>query len=89
VIRVVAPKGDPLNGYGDRKNSPGFVAGGRIETGKDGYTVKKLIALLLVAVFVSTGIVGCGGTETKATPKTGTGTGTGGGTGGGTTPPGK
>jgi hypothetical protein len=28
--------------------------------------VKKLIALLLVAVFVSTGIVGCGG-DTKPT----------------------
>jgi hypothetical protein len=39
--------------------------------------VKKLIALLLVAVFVSTGIVGCGG-ETKTTTKTST---PGGGTG--------
>jgi hypothetical protein len=47
--------------------------------------VKKLIALLLVAVFVSTGIVGCGSGETKTTTKSST---TPGGTGGGTTPPG-
>jgi hypothetical protein len=36
---------------------------------KDGYTVKKLIALLLVAVFVSVGVVGCGGGDTKPTSK--------------------
>jgi len=55
--------------------------------------VKKLIALLLVAVFVSTSIVGCGSGETKTTTKTGGATpGAGGGAtpgGGGTTPPGK
>jgi hypothetical protein len=50
-------------------------------SGKDGITVKKLIALLLVAVFVSTGIVGCGGGETKSTTKTST-PGTGGAGGG-------
>ncbi len=53
--------------------------------------MKKLIALLLVAVFVSTGLVGCGSGETKATTKTTTtpGAGGAGGAGGGSTPPGK
>ena len=56
---VAPPKGDPLN------RSRGSVQALE-HSGKDGYTVKKLIALLLVAVFVSTSIVGCGG-ETKST----------------------
>jgi hypothetical protein len=52
--------------------------------------VKKLIALLLVAVFVSTSIVGCGGGETKSTAtKTSPPSGAGGAGGaGGATPPG-
>jgi hypothetical protein len=58
-------------------------------SGKDGYTVKKLIALLLVAVFVTTGIVGCGGGETKTTTKGSTPPAGGGGAPGGGAPPGK
>ena len=49
--------------------------------------MKKLIALFLVAVFVSTSIVGCGTGETKTTTKTTTPP-AGGGGGGGATPPG-
>ncbi len=44
--------------------------------------MKKLIALLLVAVFISTGIVGCGSGETKSTKTTTTPP------AGGSTPPG-
>ena len=47
------------------------------EIGKDGLTVKKLIALLLVVAFVCAGTVGCGETKTTTSgpaggpPKTG------------------
>jgi hypothetical protein len=57
-------------------------------SGKDGYTVKKLIALLLVVAFVSVGIVGCGG-DTKPTAggaKPTSGAPSGGGAGGGAKP---
>lgn len=52
-------QGDPLIGYGDRNYRLN-------DERKDGYTVKKLIALLVVVVVVSAGIVGCG-EPTKAT----------------------
>jgi hypothetical protein len=51
--------------------------------------VKKLIALLLVAVFLSTGLVGCGGGETKTTTTKPAGTGAPGPGGAPSTPPGK
>jgi hypothetical protein len=75
---VVLPEADPL------KRSRGSKQPHE-KSGKDGYTVKKLIALLLAVVFVSTSIVGCGG-ETKSTTGGGAKTGTGGGAppGGGT-----
>jgi hypothetical protein len=37
--------------------------------GKDGTTVKKLLALVLVAGFAASTLVGCGGGETKTTTK--------------------
>jgi len=49
--------------------------------------VKKLIALFLAVVFVSAGIVGCGG-ETKSTGGTKPATGSTPGGGGAPTPPG-
>jgi hypothetical protein len=83
VLWVASPKGDPLPSHGDWKNSPGFCGRGRIETGKDGYTVKKLIALLLVTAFLTAGLAGCGSGETKTTTKATTPP-----AGSGTTPPG-
>ncbi len=47
----------------------GIRTTGRIDCGKDGSTVKKLIALLLVAAFVTIGAVGCGSGDTKPTTK--------------------
>jgi hypothetical protein len=42
------------------------------QNGKDGCTVKKLIAMLLLASVIVTGVVGCGGsptTKAATTPK--------------------
>jgi hypothetical protein len=53
---------------------------------KDGHTVKKLMALLLVVAFVCAGTVGCGGSSSPAkAPPTG-GAGGAGGAGGGGAP---
>jgi hypothetical protein len=93
MIPSKTEKGRNMGGC-TQKGSPNWSRGSEqaLEcSGKDGYTVKKLIALLLVAVFVSTSIVGCGGGETKTTTKTSTppAGGGAGGAGGGATPPGK
>ncbi len=42
------------------------IEGTNDKSGKDGYTVKKLIALLLVVAFVCSATVGCGGGTTPA-----------------------
>jgi hypothetical protein len=51
---------DPLNGDGGctELNGP---------CGKDGFTVKKLIALLLVVAFLCVGTVGCTSSTTTTT----------------------
>lgn len=64
---VIPHETDPLYGHEDlviRTN----------DYGKDGYTVKKFIALLLVVAFVCANTVGCG-TPSSApkAPTTGTG----------------
>lgn len=73
---VVLPKADPLK-RSRGSNQP------HEKSGKDGYTVKKLIALFLAVVFVSASVVGCGGeTKSTGTAKPGAGgTGAPGGTG--------
>jgi hypothetical protein len=80
MIPSKTEKGRDMGGCTQRR-SPNWSWGSEqaLEySGKDGSTVKKLIALLLVAVFITTGIVGCGSGETKATTKTTTTPGTGG-----------
>lgn len=68
MMWVVLPKAGSPKCLGGSKQSDE-------KSGKDGYTVKKLIALMLVVVFLSVSVVGCGGDTKPSTPaKGGTGT---------------
>jgi hypothetical protein len=53
---------DPLNGDGGRPDLNG-------PCGKDGFTVKKLIALMLVVAFLCVGTVGCSSSSSSGTSK--------------------